>query len=98
MKKRKSEIQAERERLLISLASIDDWIQLIIEGEMCLQNDLHSEAMAVSHIVSVKYYAEESSYCSIEQPYYYSYKESIINLDWIKYLEDNQLEVSGKLS
>ncbi|WNZ96182.1 MerR family transcriptional regulator [Streptococcus iniae] len=95
LKKRKSEIQAERERLLISLASIDDWIQLITEGEMCLQNDLHSEAMAVSHIVSVKYYAEESSYCSIERPYYYSYKESIINLDWIKYLEDNQLEVSG---
>ncbi|KHD45956.1 MerR family transcriptional regulator [Streptococcus hongkongensis] len=95
LKQRKAEIQAERERLMISLASIDDWIQLIIEGEMCLQNKSQLKQFAACQIVSVKYYSEEASYCHIKQPFTYSYKESIINLEWIRYLEEHHLEVSG---
>lgn len=95
LRQRKAEIQAEKERLMISLASIDDWIQLIIEGELCLQNDSQSKQLDVCQIVSVKYYNEETSYCQIKQPFSYSYKESIINLEWIRYLENHHLEVSG---
>lgn len=95
LKKRRDEIKAERDELLISLASVDDWMQLIIEGEMCLQNQPKTPNLIASRMVSVKYYTEECSYCQITQPYHYNYKESIINLEWIKFLEERKLEVSG---
>lgn len=95
LKKRRDEIKAERDELLISLASVDDWMQLIIEGEMCLQNQAQSPSAIPARMVSVKYYTEEGSYCHLTQPYQYSYKESIINLEWIKFLEERNLEVSG---
>ncbi|CAN2925019.1 MerR family transcriptional regulator [Streptococcus dysgalactiae] len=95
LKKRREEIEAAREALLVSLTSIDDWIQLIIEGEMCLQSKLQSPSIPSEQVVSLKYYQEETGYCRFDQSYQYSYKESIINLDWINFLEDKKLEVSG---
>lgn len=91
----REEIKAKRDELLISLASVDDWLQLIIEGEMCLQNQNQLQAGLPSQVVSLKYYCEEKSYCQLEQLYRYNYKESIINLEWTKYLKNKQLEVSG---
>lgn len=95
LKERREEIKAKREELLISLTSVDDWLQLIIEGEMCLQNQNQIKAGLASQVVSLKYYSEERSYCRIEQPYHYHYKESIINLEWTKFLKEKHLEVSG---
>ncbi|MGT2800320.1 MerR family transcriptional regulator [Streptococcus marmotae] len=95
LKERREEIKAKREELLVSLASVDDWLQLIIEGEMCLQNQAQINAGLASQVISLKYYHEERNYCKIEQLYKYNYKESIINLEWTKFLKDRQLEVSG---
>ncbi|HEM3177751.1 MerR family transcriptional regulator [Streptococcus suis] len=93
LKTRRDEITAERDALFISLTSIDDWLQLIIEGEMCLQERTHlSEG---EKIITVKYYTEQTSFCYLEQAYHYHFKESIINLEWINYLESHHLEVSG---
>lgn len=95
LKKRRDEINAEREELSIALSSVDDWLELIIEGELCLQNLKLSAISKSEPIISVKYYSEQSSYCYLEQPYHYNYKESIINLEWIRHLESHSLEVSG---
>ncbi|HFI0453676.1 MerR family transcriptional regulator [Streptococcus suis] len=95
LKKRRDEITAEREELLVALSSVDDWLELIIEGELCLQNWKNQKETKTEQMISVKYYAEQPGYCYYEQPYRYNYKESIINLDWIRHLESHQLEVSG---
>lgn len=95
LEQRKEEIQAEKEKLLVSMASVDDWMQLIIEGELCLKNQSQAYPSKRKSSVNLKYYAEEKHFCKIKQDFYYHYKESIINLEWIKYLEENQLEVSG---
>lgn len=62
---------------------------------MCLQSKLQSPSIPSEQVVSLKYYQEETGYCRFDQSYQYSYKESIINLDWINFLEDKRLEVSG---
>lgn len=92
LQQRKSELEKERQQLLISMTSIDDWLQLIIEGEIILQNKLVAKGESN---ISLKYYKEEKSYHSIKQPYYYNYKESIVNIEWTRFLEERQLEVSG---
>lgn len=92
LQQRRDELEAEHQQLLVSMTSIDDWLQLIIEGEICLQNNLTTKA---GPNINLKYYQEESSYYCREQPYRYCHKESIINLEWTKFLEENQLEVSG---
>ncbi|MFC5631403.1 MULTISPECIES: MerR family transcriptional regulator [Streptococcus] len=95
LKKRRDEINAEREELSIALSSVDDWLELIVEGEMCLQNRKHHFGANIERMISVKYYSEQASYCYLEQPYSYNYKESIINLEWIRHLQLHHLEVSG---
>lgn len=95
LKKRRDEITAEIDELLIATSSIDDWVQLIIEGEMCLQDRQQSHLSDGENMVAVKYYSEQISYCHLEQSYNYHFKESIINLEWISYLETNNLEVAG---
>ncbi|MBY5034744.1 MerR family transcriptional regulator [Streptococcus gallolyticus] len=92
LQQRRDELEAERQQLLISMTSIDDWLQMIIEGEICLQNSLTATN---GPTVSLKYYQEETSYYCVEQPYKYCHKESIINLEWTKFLEEKKLEVSG---
>ncbi|MFC3928974.1 MerR family transcriptional regulator [Streptococcus caprae] len=92
LQQRRDELEAEREQLLVSITSIDDWLQLIIEGEICLQNYLTNHS---NSNINVKYYQEKTSYYHIKQPYKYCHKESIINLEWTKFLEDKKLEVSG---
>ncbi|MGT2910865.1 MerR family transcriptional regulator [Streptococcus cameli] len=92
LQQRRDELEAERERLLVSITSIDDWLQMIIEGEICLQNYLSNKA---NPNINLKYYQEEQSYYHIKQPYNYCHKESIINLEWTKFLEEKELEVSG---
>ncbi|MCP1639181.1 DNA-binding transcriptional MerR regulator [Streptococcus gallinaceus] len=92
LQQRRDELEAERQQLLVSMTSIDDWLQLIIEGEICLQNNLTT---IKGPTISLKYYQEETSYYHVEQPYKYCYKESIINLEWTKFLEEKKLEVSG---
>ena len=77
------------------MASVDDWMQLIIEGELCLKNQSLSYPSKKESSISLKYHPEEKHFCQIKQSFSYNFKESIINLEWIKYLEDNQLEVSG---
>lgn len=94
LEQRKDEIKAEKEKLLVSMASVDDWMQLIIEGELCLKNQSLSYPSKKESSISLKYHPEEKHFCQIKQSFSYNFKESIINLEWIKYLEDNQLEVS----
>ncbi|MGT2753971.1 MerR family transcriptional regulator [Streptococcus ovis] len=92
LRQRRDELEAEHKQLLVSMTSIDDWLQLIIEGEICLQNNLTNK---YGPNISLKYYQEESSYYCVEQSYHYSHKESIVNLEWTKFLEENKMKVSG---
>lgn len=92
LQQRRDELEAERQRLQVSITSIDDWLELIIEGEICLQNYMSNDA---NQNISLKYYPEAQSYYYIKQPYTYSHKESIVNLEWTKFLEEKELEVSG---
>lgn len=95
LEQRKDEIKLEKEKLLVSMASVDDWMKLIVEGELCLQSQFGTHPSKTRLAISLKYYDEEKYFCQITQDFHYNYKESIINLDWIKYLEEKNLEVSG---
>ncbi|MCU5753084.1 MerR family transcriptional regulator [Lactococcus lactis] len=86
--KRRDEISHAQEKLNNSFNSTDDWIEIIREGEMVLQN-------RDDQVISMKYYPISSNYCFLTQQYHYNFKESIINLDWMRYLEKQQLEIAG---
>lgn len=95
LEQRKDEIEIEKEKLLVSMASVDDWMKLIVEGELCLKNRELSNPSKMRTTVNLKYHAEEKYFCQIKQSFSYNFKETIINLEWIKYLEENKLEVTG---
>lgn len=95
LEQRKDEIMLEREKLLVSMASVDDWMKLIVEGELCLQSQFSAYPSKKNSTISLKYYDEEKHFCQIKQDFDYNHKEAIINLDWIRFLEEKNLEVSG---
>lgn len=88
LRNRVSQLNEVKKNLQDSIVAADDWADLIREGDFVLQNGGNQE-------ISVKYYTEDKTYCHLNQPYHYDYRESIINLDWIRYLEENEMEISG---
>lgn len=66
--------------------SVKDWYDLIVEAEMVIDNDVRE--------VAVKY-IDSMNLCYMDQDFDYNYMESIINIDWTNYIENQGNEVTG---
>ncbi len=85
----KSKIEELREqeiKIKNSCTAIVDWKELLDEARLVRH-------MGIQEVV-VKYNRSDL-YCWLEQDFNYDYMESIINVEWVNYLESNEIEITG---
>lgn len=80
------ELRIQEQEIHNSYVAVKDWYELIQEAQLVLQNRVQD--------VAVKYMAP-STYCYMEQEFDYRYMESIINIEWVNYLESVHNEITG---
>lgn len=81
-----NELKKEEQHIANCRQTLDDWLGLIHEGSMAIENNIEN--------VSVKYINEEEYYY-LDQDFEYDYKASIINVPWTTHLEENNGEITG---
>lgn len=80
------ELTAEKQRIIDCHRAINDWYNLLREASMVIKNNL-------IHI-NIKF-LPPTNYYFLEQPFNYEYQESVINIPWVNYLENNNCEITG---
>ncbi|WP_334329086.1 MerR family transcriptional regulator [Companilactobacillus sp. HBUAS59699] len=80
------ELKKEEKELQNRYQAIYDWVGMLHEGNMAIENGLSS--------ITLKY-VEQEQYYSLEQDFKYDYKDSIINLPWINHLEEYGSAITG---
>jgi len=66
--------------------SVNDWYKMLEEARLVRQNRVQD--------VMVKFVQGET-YCFQEQDFHYNYLESIINVEWVNYLDSIQNQITG---
>jgi len=79
-------LEDEEKRIQNSHQALMDWLELIHEGMNVTNNKFES--------INIKY-VKPNQYFSLNQDFEYDYKDSIINIPWIRYLEENNAEITG---
>ncbi len=79
------ELQEQEVKIKNSCSAIVDWKELLDEARMVRQMGTQE--------VSVKF-NRGGVYCWLDQDFNYDYMESIINIDWVNYLESNNIEIT----
>lgn len=82
------ELKNEEMRIKCSYRAVDDWLNMLREGFMVLDNNIQN--------VNVKYLEKANCYFK-EQPFNYNYMESVINIPWVNYLEEHDCEITGPM-
>ncbi len=85
-RKKIEELKALEQEIHMSVTSVTDWYDLILEAESVIENNVAE--------VSVKY-MEPLTTCYLEQEFDHRYMESIINIDWTNYLESIGKAITG---
>ncbi|WP_394523635.1 MerR family transcriptional regulator [Lacrimispora sp. JR3] len=80
------QLREQEQQIHNSYIAVRDWYELIQEGQMVREHDVHD--VAVKYIPAV-------TYCSMEQEFDYNYMESIINIEWTNHLEHAENEITG---
>ena len=80
------ELKREEERIQNCHESVSDWVGLLNEGTMAMENKINN--------ISLKY-VDREHYYFLEQDFEYDYKSSIINIEWTNYLEHFESEITG---
>ena len=78
--------ELERE-INLKKVSVKDWHDLILEAKMVLENNISD--------VSVKYINNSSNYAFLEQKFDYNYTDTVVNLEFNKYIENINNAVTG---
>lgn len=81
-----SELKREEQRIRNSYTAISDWIDMLREGTMAIENQLQN--------VNVKYLDRET-YVFMEQDFSYDCMNAVINIPWVNYLEEQDCEITG---
>jgi DNA-binding transcriptional MerR regulator len=81
-----SELKREEQRIRNSYTAVSDWLGLLREGSIAIENQLSN--------VNVKYLDRES-YVFMEQDFCYNYMDAVINIPWVNYLEEQGCEITG---
>ena len=69
-----------------SYVAVKEWYELIQEAKAVLRNSVQE--------VGVRYVVQDRV-CYLDQNFCYNYKESIINVSWVNYLDSIKNEISG---
>jgi DNA-binding transcriptional MerR regulator len=69
-----------------SYLSVEDWYELVREANLVIENDISE--------ISIKFLTP-SVYCYMDQEFNNEYMESIINLEWVNYLEEMDMKITG---
>ncbi len=80
------ELKEQEQQIHNSLVAVKEWYELIREAGLVVQNP--AQEVGIKYIQPV-----ECLY--LEQDFRYRYMESIINIQWVNYLESVQNEISG---
>lgn len=80
------ELKKEEQQIRNSHKALNDWVGLLREGTSVIENNIQN--------VSIKY-IEEEEYVYQDQPFSYDYRDAVINVDWVNYLEKNQEAITG---
>lgn len=80
------ELEAEQEKIRRKYVSVKDWYELIIEAETVIANDIRE--------VSIKF-VQPAHILFQDQVFENNIKSSIINLEFTKYVEDLDNEITG---
>jgi len=81
-----SELRVRENEIHNSYVSVSDWYQLLEEAQMVRKNKVQE--------VSIKYLTE-TTYCWQEQEFCYNYIDSIINVEWVNYLDSIENQITG---
>ena len=82
------ELRIQEQEIHNSYVAVKDWYELIQEAQLVSRSKVQE--------VGVKYIST-ANYCYMDQPFSYHYMESIINIDWVNYLESVNNEIAGEV-
>lgn len=80
------ELKKEEQEIKNRYTAVYDWHDLLREGTMAIENQIQD--------VSIKY-LDKTLYYGLEQDFSYDYKEAVINIPWVNYLEENNCAITG---
>ncbi len=80
------ELQEEQIKIKNRYIATCDWKELLDEARMV--KDLGAQDVSVKYI-------KGGEYCYLDQDFNYNYMESIINIEWVNYLESTDVEITG---
>lgn len=79
-------LEEEEKHIQNSHQALVDWLELIHEGNNVKESGFES--------INIKY-IQPNQYFYLNQEFKYDYKDSIINVPWIRYLEEHNAEITG---
>lgn len=80
------ELTVEEQEIRNRHVAVEDWLNMIREGTMVVENRIQQ--------VSVKFVDKKDFYFK-EQEFTYDYKDAVINVPWVNYLEKNNVVITG---
>lgn len=80
------ELKTEEKRIHDKLIELSDWYDLLHEAQ--------TVSKEYTDTISIKYLNNET-YCCLEQNFNYDYMDSILNIPWVNYLEENDQVITG---
>lgn len=83
------DLREQENQIHMAYISVQDWYKLILEADSVIKNNATE--------VSIKY-LDTINTCYLEQEFKQNYKESIINVEWTNYLEENNQAITGAVN
>lgn len=83
------DLREQENQIHMAYISVQDWYKLILEADSVIKNNATE--------VSIKY-LDTINTCYLEQEFKQNYKESIINVGWTNYLEENNQAITGAVN
>ena len=82
------ELRIQEQEIHNSYMAVKYWYELIQEAQLVSRSKVQE--------VGIKY-INTADYCYMDQEFSYRYMESIINIDWVNYLESVNNEIAGEV-
>ena len=82
------ELRIQEQEIHNSYMAVKDWYELIQEAQLVSRSNVQEAGIK---------YINTADYCYMDQDFSYRYMESIINIDWVNYLESVNNEIAGEV-
>ena len=82
------ELRIQEQEIHNSYMAVKDWYELIQEAQLVSRSNVQEAGIK---------YINTADYCYMDQDFSYRYMESIINIEWVNYLESVNNEIAGEV-